>query len=101
MLNLQTGLQASKKDQSKLFAAIPLSSSLPMGMRMMHDAYVFIYMMCTCIAALSKSLASQSMADISQAKVNAQPISNKFHLPNHVTAIHKYMPHRSGGYRVS
>jgi hypothetical protein len=36
----------------KTFNSIPMSCDLPMGVRIMHDAYVFMYLICTFVAVL-------------------------------------------------
>ena len=63
------GMHVSQRDSVRPFANIPLSTSLPMGMRVMHDVYAFMYIMCSCIAALNKALYTDSSAELSQAKV--------------------------------
>ncbi len=40
------------------FLNVPDKSSLPLGMRLMNDAYVFIYMICSFIAVMMKNLES-------------------------------------------
>lgn len=61
---------------------IPLYSDLPMGMKLMHDAYLFIYIMCTCLAVLIKKLAtlehSKSQAQVSYSKHHSRQLHSFF-----------------------
>lgn len=63
------GIPKSKKDGLRPFNSIPMSNSLPMGMRLMHDAYVFIYLMATCIATLMRTISQQASPEPTQTKV--------------------------------
>ena len=51
---------------------VPLASDLPLGMRLMHDTYLFIYVMCTCIAVFVCNLTTNATK---QAKVRAVAVS--------------------------
>ena len=64
-----SGMPKSKRDGLRPFNAIPMSTSLPMGMRLMHDAYVFIYIMATCIASLMRCISNQASPEPTQTKV--------------------------------
>lgn len=50
---------------------VPLSSDLPLGMRLMHDTYLFIYTMCTCIAVFISNLTTNATK---QAKVRERDL---------------------------
>jgi len=52
---------------------VPLSSDLPLGMRLMHDTYLFIYTICTCIAVFICNLTTNATK---QAKVIKKKASN-------------------------
>ena len=62
---------------------IPLYTDLPVGMKLMHDAYLFIYIMCTCLAVFVKKLAtlerSSGQAQVVLEKIT-QDIQNAFFL---------------------
>ena len=46
---------------------VPLASDLPLGMRLMHDTYLFIYLICTFLAVFISNLSSSPTTK--QAKV--------------------------------
>ena len=52
------GATATSEDQGcfRPLLNVPLSSDLPMGMRLMHDTYLFIYITCTCISVMVENL---------------------------------------------
>ena len=54
---------------------VPLASDLPLGMRLMHDTYLFIYVMCTCIAVFVCNLTTNATK---QAKVSVSYFLDNF-----------------------
>jgi hypothetical protein len=58
----------SMKQAFMPFADVPMPSTLPLGMRLMHDAYVFIYVICGFIAVMIKNI-NTGAGDVSDTKV--------------------------------
>ena len=60
-----------KKEEKKneffhLFSAIPMCNDLPIGMRFMHDTYVFTYIICTLIVVLIQKVYAASETTTTQ-----------------------------------
>ena len=52
------------------FADVPNPKTLPMGLRLMHDAYLFIYLICAFVAVLMRNISSFSSSEPTQTRVS-------------------------------
>jgi hypothetical protein len=52
------------------FADVPNPDTLPMGLKLMHDAYLFIYLICSFIAVLLRNISTLSSSEPTQTRVS-------------------------------